>query len=176
MRPHRFLCSLPASLSAQQSALHTCPVVQATSADLDIREDSGCLPVAQSPAADWQFGQQLPFVHESPLATCVFRQIVLAPIQARPAGNNCRFDFCATSQLSLPRRTRYFFSAGRLFNGEPGRGLPRQRQTLMLISKFEHTSLYALPIILPKVSCLKGHSPGSISGCYDERHEGNRFV
>jgi len=61
--------SLPASLSAQQSALHTCPVIQATPSDLDIREDSGCLPVAQSPAADWQFCQQLLFVHESPLVT-----------------------------------------------------------------------------------------------------------
>ena len=63
-----FLCSLPAFLSAQQSVLHIRPVVQATSADLDIREDSGCFPVAQSPAADWQFRQQLLLVNEASLA------------------------------------------------------------------------------------------------------------
>jgi hypothetical protein len=61
--------SRPASLSPQQSALHTCPVIQATSADLDIREDSVCLPVAQSAAADWQPCQQSLFVNETGLTS-----------------------------------------------------------------------------------------------------------
>ncbi len=61
--------SLPAFLSAQQSALHARPVIQATSADLDIREDSGCLPVAQSPAANWQSREQLFFADETYIFT-----------------------------------------------------------------------------------------------------------
>ena len=57
--------SLAASLSSQQSALHTCPVVQASPSDLDKRQDSLCFPVAQSPAADWQFRQQLFFADKA---------------------------------------------------------------------------------------------------------------
>ena len=95
MRRYRFLHSLPTPLSAQQGALHTGPVVQATSADLDIWEDSGGLPSAQSPAADWQFRQQFLFVHEGPLATRIFRQVGHASILEHPAGNDCRVLFCA---------------------------------------------------------------------------------
>jgi DsbC/DsbD-like thiol-disulfide interchange protein len=52
-------------LTAQESALHARPIIQATSADFDIREDSGCFPVTQSPAADWQSRQQLFFADET---------------------------------------------------------------------------------------------------------------
>ena len=65
---HPYCLALSASLSAQESALHARPVIQAASADFDIREDSGCLPVAQSPAADWQSRQQLFFAYETSLA------------------------------------------------------------------------------------------------------------
>jgi hypothetical protein len=60
--------SLPASLSPQQSTLHACPIVQATSADLDIWQHSLCLPVAQSATADWQPCQQPFLVNETGLA------------------------------------------------------------------------------------------------------------
>ena len=59
--------SLAASLSAQQSALHSGPIVQAPSADFDIRQDSLCFPVTQGPPADWQSRQQLLFVNGSGL-------------------------------------------------------------------------------------------------------------
>jgi len=80
--------SLPTPLSAQKRALHTGPIVQATPADLDIRQDSSCLPSAQSPAADWQFRQQFLFVHEGPLATGAFCPVGHAPRQLlRDFGN-----------------------------------------------------------------------------------------
>jgi len=60
--------SRPASLSPQQSAMHTCPVVQAPSADLDVWQDSLCFPVAQSAAANWQPCQQPLLVNETNLA------------------------------------------------------------------------------------------------------------
>jgi len=113
--------------------MHTCPVVQATSADLDIWQDPLCFPVAQSSAADWQFRQQLLFVHESPLAARVFRQIVHASIQTLPTGNNCRFDFWAARQFSLPRRCWRSCSAGHLFDGGLCWGLPNRRQKLMMV-------------------------------------------
>jgi hypothetical protein len=86
MRPRKFLCSLPAFLSAHQSALHACPIIQATSADLDIREDSGCLPVAQSPAADWQFRQQSFFVYEG----LIFTHAITVQFQAQNRTNDFR--------------------------------------------------------------------------------------
>jgi hypothetical protein len=60
--------SLAASLSAQQSTLHTGPVVQAPSADFDKGQNSFRFPIAQSAAADWQPCQQSLFVNEAGLA------------------------------------------------------------------------------------------------------------
>ena len=48
--------------------MHARPVIQATSADFDIRENPARFPVAQSPAADWQSCQQLFFAYETSLA------------------------------------------------------------------------------------------------------------
>jgi hypothetical protein len=59
---------LPASLAAQQSGLHAGPFVEATSADLDVWQDSFCFPITQSPAADRQPCQQPFFVNETRLA------------------------------------------------------------------------------------------------------------
>jgi len=66
-RGSRSYSRLASPLSAKKRALHARPIIEATSADFDIREDSGCLPVAQSPAADWQPRQQSLFVNETRL-------------------------------------------------------------------------------------------------------------
>jgi hypothetical protein len=57
--------SLPTSLEAKKRGLHAGPLVQATSADLDVRQDSLCFPIAQIPAADWQPCQKSLFVNET---------------------------------------------------------------------------------------------------------------
>jgi hypothetical protein len=56
--------SLHASLAAKQSGLHAHPVIQATSSDFDIGQDSVRLPILQSPAGNRQPCQQLLFVNE----------------------------------------------------------------------------------------------------------------
>jgi len=62
------LLRLSASLPSQKRGLNRCPVVQATPADFDMRNDSLGLPVPQGPAADWQLRQQSFFVNETLLA------------------------------------------------------------------------------------------------------------
>lgn len=66
--------SLSSPLSPQERALHTRPIIQATSADLDVGNDSFCFPVAQSATADGQLRQQPLFVHETHLGwRCLIR-------------------------------------------------------------------------------------------------------
>jgi len=65
-----FASSMPSwkSLTAQERALHARPVIQATSADLDVGEQSFRFPIAQCATADWQLRQQLLFINETAFA------------------------------------------------------------------------------------------------------------
>ena len=93
--------SSPASLPPQQSALHTCPVVQATSSDFDMGDDSLGFPIAQCPAADWQFRQQLFFVNEVHLTR---RHLFWFAIHGRI------FPDCQSHSARFPNKMNFAFS------------------------------------------------------------------
>ena len=101
-------CSrLSSPLPAQERGLHTRPVVQATSADLDIGKDSVRFPIAQSATADWQFRQQLLFVNKTALVShAVFSHVKTGPRRSADARKIIPFTIHATETLCEPRQAR----------------------------------------------------------------------